>query len=74
MHTKRFNILFKRWVQFRVGAISRLQSLPTKFTELIMFPFIGSLDKNILERKKARYLRKMPFNDNLPKLSTFLLF
>ena len=24
MHTKRFNTLFKRWLQFRVGAISRL--------------------------------------------------
>ena len=23
MHTKRFNIFFKRWVQFRVGAILR---------------------------------------------------
>ena len=26
MHTKRFNTFFKRWVQFRVGAISRLPS------------------------------------------------
>ena len=24
MHTKRFNTCFKRWVQFRVGAIPRL--------------------------------------------------
>ena len=24
MHTKRFNTLYKRWVQFRVGAIPRL--------------------------------------------------
>ena len=24
MHTKRFNIVFKRWVQFRVGAIPSL--------------------------------------------------
>ena len=24
MHTKRFNTFFKRWVQFRVGAIPRL--------------------------------------------------
>ena len=24
MHTKRFNTSFKRWVQFRVGAIPRL--------------------------------------------------
>ena len=23
MHTKRFNTFFKRWVQFRVGAIPR---------------------------------------------------
>ena len=25
MHTKRFNTFFKRWVQFRVGAIPRLR-------------------------------------------------
>ena len=24
MHTKRFNTVFKRWVQFRVGAVPRL--------------------------------------------------
>ena len=27
MHTKRFNTLFKKWVQFRVGAIPRLPCL-----------------------------------------------
>jgi hypothetical protein len=26
VHTKRFNTFFKRWVQFRVGAIPRLPS------------------------------------------------
>ena len=26
MHTKRFDTYFKRWVQFRVGAIPRLPS------------------------------------------------
>ena len=29
MHTIRFNILFKRWVQFRVGAIPRLLVVST---------------------------------------------
>ena len=33
MHTKRFNTFFKRWVQFRLGAIPRLVS--TKKTRRI---------------------------------------
>ena len=36
MHTKRFNTCFKRWVQFRVGAIPRpsiikYDRIPAKF-------------------------------------------
>ena len=30
MHTKRFNTFFKRWVQFRVGAIPRLPKIVIK--------------------------------------------
>ena len=37
MHIKRFNTFFKRWVQFRVGAIPRLPKLATNF---LTFPFL----------------------------------
>ena len=36
MHTKRFNTLFQRWVQFRVGAIPRL-NLGQKYLLLHLF-------------------------------------
>ena len=58
MHTKRFNTCYKRWVQFRVGAIPRLPLITTLTYVLLgtfdLF-FTGVLDTREYLKIKFRY-------------------
>ena len=43
MHTKRFNTCFKRWVQFRVGAIPRLPKKRHTMIQRILERWLGKI-------------------------------